>query len=189
MCKESCVHSLRLVNSVLKLPDRQMNCFGEFELQNKYDQSCSSRIAFGLVEMTFGLVHAIYSLPNKASCKTNFFCALINQVLVKYLGTCSSFNLMDFIGLCWLGLLFTIIRKAVHANWNIAIPPWSQIIIISSVWWCAGLVVYKEVDWSVGAGLSLNLQALYLDKAMFSYTWIPVPLHQNERDADTYFGV
>ena len=134
-------NSLRLVNSVLKLPDRQMNCFEEFELRNKYDQSCSSRIAFGLVEMTFGLVHAIYSLPNMASCKTNFFCALINQVLVKYLGTCSSFNLIDFIGLCWLGLLFTIIRKAVHANWNIAIPPWSQIIIISSVWWCAGLVV------------------------------------------------
>ena len=71
-------NSLRLVNSVLKLPDRQMHCFGEFELQNKYNQSCSSRIAFGLVEMTFGLVHAIYSLPNTASCKTNFFCALIN---------------------------------------------------------------------------------------------------------------
>ena len=67
--------TVRLVNSVLNLPDRQMNCFGEFKLQNKYDQFCSSRIAFGLVEMTFGLVHAIYSLPNKLwqAVKLTFF--------------------------------------------------------------------------------------------------------------------
>ena len=123
--------AIRLVNSVLNLPDSQMNCFKEFKLQNNYNVLSILLIknnAFGLVEMTFGLVYASYSLPNMASRKTNFFCSLINQVLVKYLGTCSSFNLMDFIGLCWLGLLFTIIRKAVHANWNIAIPPWSQII-------------------------------------------------------------
>ena len=95
--------AIRLVNSVLNLPDSQMNCFKEFKLQNNYNVLSILLIknnAFGLVEMTFGLVYASYSLPNMASRKTNFFCSLINQVLVKYLGTCSSFNLMDFIGLC-----------------------------------------------------------------------------------------
>ena len=79
--------TIRVANSVLNLPDRQMKCFGEFILQNNYDKSCSSRIAFGLVEMTFGLVHAGYSLPNMASYRINSFCSLINQVLVKYLHT------------------------------------------------------------------------------------------------------
>ena len=36
-----------------------------------------SKSFFGLVKMTFELVHAIYSLPEwKASCKTDFLCAL-----------------------------------------------------------------------------------------------------------------
>ena len=88
--------AIRLVNSVLNLPDSQMNCFKEFKLQNNYNV-----LSILLIKNNaFGLVYASYSLPNMASCKTNFFCSLINQVLVKYLGTCSSFNLMDFIGLC-----------------------------------------------------------------------------------------
>ena len=33
--------SIRVVNSVLNLPDRQMKCFEEFKLQNNYDKSCS----------------------------------------------------------------------------------------------------------------------------------------------------
>ena len=32
--------SIRVVNSVLNLPDRQMKCFEEFKLQNNYDKSC-----------------------------------------------------------------------------------------------------------------------------------------------------
>ena len=53
-----------LVNSVLNLPDRQVNFQGEiFKLQKNCNQSCSSIFFFRLAEMTFGLVHARYSLP------------------------------------------------------------------------------------------------------------------------------
>ena len=34
--------AIRLVNSVHNLPDGQVRCFGEFELQKNCNQSCSS---------------------------------------------------------------------------------------------------------------------------------------------------
>ena len=45
------------VNSVLNLPDGQVNFFLKFKLPKNCNKSCSSKFIFGLVEMTFGLVH------------------------------------------------------------------------------------------------------------------------------------
>ena len=46
--------------SVLSMPDGHL---GAFKLQKNFNQHCSSQIFFRLFEMTFGLVHASYSLP------------------------------------------------------------------------------------------------------------------------------
>ena len=53
----------------------------EFKLPKNCNQSCSSKF-FGLVEMTFGLVHASYSLPERQAVKLTFFspCFLLDQV-------------------------------------------------------------------------------------------------------------
>ena len=49
-------------------------CFlGKFKLQKDCYQSCQSKRALGLVEMTCGLVHAIYSLPEWQAVKLTFF--------------------------------------------------------------------------------------------------------------------
>ena len=51
----------RLLISILNLPDGQMKVFGQFKLQKKCNKT-SSKSLFRLDEMTFGLVHASYSL-------------------------------------------------------------------------------------------------------------------------------
>ena len=55
----------RLVILVLNLTDRQVLFWGggEFKLQKDCNQFCASKRVLGLVEMTSGLVHASYSLP------------------------------------------------------------------------------------------------------------------------------
>ena len=60
--------------------------FGEFKLQKNWNQ-CSLKNFYSLVEMTFGEVHASYSMPTRlcsrlqharmASCKTDFLCTLM----------------------------------------------------------------------------------------------------------------
>ena len=62
-----------LVNSVLNLPDRQVKFLGKFKLQKDCNQSCSSKRVLGLVEMTCGLVHASYSLPEWQAVKLTLF--------------------------------------------------------------------------------------------------------------------
>ena len=62
-----------LVNSVFNLPDRQVKFLGKFKLQKDCNQSCSSKRVLGLVEMTCGLVHASYSLPEWQAVKLTFF--------------------------------------------------------------------------------------------------------------------
>ena len=52
-----------LVKSVLNLPDVQVRFFGKFKLLKNCNQSCSSKKFSGQLEMTFGLVHVSYSLP------------------------------------------------------------------------------------------------------------------------------
>ena len=55
--------AVRLVNYVLNVPERQAKFWGEFNIQKNCSQSCTSKKFLGLVEMTFGQVHASYSLP------------------------------------------------------------------------------------------------------------------------------
>ena len=49
-------------------------CFlGKFQLRKDCYQSCQSKRVLGLVEMTCGLVNAIYSLPEWQAVKLTFF--------------------------------------------------------------------------------------------------------------------
>ena len=68
-----------LVNSVLNLSDEQVNFFGKFKLQKDGNQSCQSKRVLGLVEMTCGLVHASYILPEWQAVKLNFFAPCVNH--------------------------------------------------------------------------------------------------------------
>ena len=61
------------VNSVLNLPDGQVNFLGKFKLQKDGNQSCKSKRVLGLAEMTCGLVHASSSLPERQAVKLTFF--------------------------------------------------------------------------------------------------------------------
>ena len=55
------------------MPNWQVKYFWDFKLQN----NCYQSLFFGLVKMTFELVHANYSLAEwQASCKTDFLCTL-----------------------------------------------------------------------------------------------------------------
>ena len=54
--------AIGLVNSVLNLPDGQVKFFEEFKLQ-LVKSILLIKMFLGLVEMTFGLVYASFSLP------------------------------------------------------------------------------------------------------------------------------
>ena len=47
-----------LVNSVVNLPDGQVNFFEEFKLQKNFEVNVLIKTLFWLVEMIFGLVNA-----------------------------------------------------------------------------------------------------------------------------------
>ena len=59
--------AIGIVNSVLKLPDGQVKYFEEELLIKKFF------LGGGLVEMTFGLVNASFSLPEWQAVKMTFF--------------------------------------------------------------------------------------------------------------------
>ena len=61
-----------LVFFVLNLPDGQVLFLGKFKLP-KDCYPCQSKRALGLVEMTCGPVHVIYSLPEWQAVKLTFF--------------------------------------------------------------------------------------------------------------------
>ena len=58
--------AIRLVNSVLNLPNQQVKCLGTFKLRKNFNQSCSSKNEFGLVKTTLGLkmLAAAYPIDN-----------------------------------------------------------------------------------------------------------------------------
>ena len=72
--------SLGLVNSVVNLADGQMIFWGEFKLQKKCNQSCSSNLFKAIDEMTFGLVHASYSLRGWQAVKLTFFAPCLGRL-------------------------------------------------------------------------------------------------------------
>ena len=61
------------MNSVLNLPDGQVKSFEEFKLQKNCEINSPYQNVFGLVEMTFGLVYASFSLPEWQALKMTFF--------------------------------------------------------------------------------------------------------------------
>ena len=73
-----------LVNSVLNLPDGQVKFFGKFKLQTDCNQSCQSKRVLGLVEVTRGLVHASYSLPEWQAVKLTFFAPCHHNIVCMY---------------------------------------------------------------------------------------------------------
>ena len=54
--------AIGLVNSVLNLPDGYVKYFEEFNLQKNFEINSAHQKILGLVEMTFGLVNASFSL-------------------------------------------------------------------------------------------------------------------------------
>ena len=61
-----------LVISILKLPDGQMKFFGGIQITEKLYPMLIKNF-FGLVEITFKLVRASYSLPEWQAVKPTFF--------------------------------------------------------------------------------------------------------------------
>ena len=62
-----------LVNSVINLPDGQVNFLGGNSNYRRTVNNPAHQTFGGLVEMTFGLVHASYSLPKRQAVKLTFF--------------------------------------------------------------------------------------------------------------------
>ena len=62
--------AIRLVSSVINLPDGQVKFFEEFKLQKYCQINLLIKTFLGLVEMMFGLVNVSFS------CKNDFLCTL-----------------------------------------------------------------------------------------------------------------
>ena len=65
--------AIGLMNSVFNLTDGQMMFFEEFEKQKNCEINSALQKAFGLVEMTSGLVNVSFSLPEWQAVKMIFF--------------------------------------------------------------------------------------------------------------------
>ena len=61
------------MNSVINLPDGQVNFFEEFKLQKNCEINLLIKTFLGLVEMMFGLVNVSFSLPEWQAEKMTFF--------------------------------------------------------------------------------------------------------------------
>ena len=73
--------AIGLVNYVLNLPDGQLAFFEEFNIQIRTVKSILFIKKFsGLVEMTFGLVYASFSLPEWQAVKMTFFAPPVRHV-------------------------------------------------------------------------------------------------------------
>ena len=68
--------AIRLVNSVLNLPDGQVRFVEEFNLQKNCEINLLIKTFWGLVEMIFGLVNVSFSLPEWQAVKNDFLCTL-----------------------------------------------------------------------------------------------------------------
>ena len=65
--------AIGLVNSVINLPDGQVNFFEEFKLQMNCEINLLIKMFLGLAEMIFGLVNVSFSLPEWQAIKMTFF--------------------------------------------------------------------------------------------------------------------
>ena len=69
-------YAIRLVNSVLNLPNGQVRFVEEFKLQKNCEINLLIKTFLGLVEMMFGLVNVSFSLPEWQAVKNDFLCTL-----------------------------------------------------------------------------------------------------------------
>ena len=67
---------VRLVDFILHLPDGLVKVFGEIFSEINSQEHCKTSKIFGLVDMTSGLVHLGYSLPERAGLKIKLLCTL-----------------------------------------------------------------------------------------------------------------
>ena len=65
--------AIGLVIPILNLPNVQTNFWGGNSNHRRTVINAHQNFFFGLVEMTFGLVHASYSLPEWQAVKLTFF--------------------------------------------------------------------------------------------------------------------
>ena len=71
-----------LVNSVCNLPDGQVIFFEEFEKQKNFEINSALQKAFGLVEMTSGLINVSFNLPEWQAVKMIFFATCVYRFLI-----------------------------------------------------------------------------------------------------------
>ena len=65
--------AIGLVNSVINLPDGQVELFEESKSQRNCEINLLIKTFLGLVEMMFGLVNVSFSLPEWQAVKLTFF--------------------------------------------------------------------------------------------------------------------
>ena len=65
--------AMGLVNSVINLPNGQVNFFEKFKLQKNCEINLLIKTFWGLVEMIFGLVNVNFSLSEWQAVKMTFF--------------------------------------------------------------------------------------------------------------------
>ena len=79
--------AIGVVNSVINMPDGQVNFSEEFKLRKNCEINLLIKTFLGLVEMIFGLVkfNVSFSLPDWQAVKMTFFapCNDLNQVDVQ----------------------------------------------------------------------------------------------------------
>ena len=72
--------AIGLVNSIISLPDGQVDFFEEFKLQKNCEINLLIKTFSGLVEMIFGLVNVSFSLPEWQAVKMTFFARWRNGI-------------------------------------------------------------------------------------------------------------
>ena len=78
------VDSIWLVNSLINLPDGQVNVFREFKLLKNFEINLLIKTFLGLVEMIFGLVNVSFSLPEWQAVKMTFFAPCQHKCIFVY---------------------------------------------------------------------------------------------------------
>ena len=84
--------AIGLVNFVINLPNGQVNFFEEFKLQKNCEINLLVKTFLGLVEITFGLVNASFSLPEWPAVKMTFFAPCNNREFYSCVLTALAFE-------------------------------------------------------------------------------------------------